>query len=424
MAQLSNDCFAGPNALMRLDEALALLRQRLVPLQRTIPRPLAECMDHFLAQDILSPIQVPGRANAAVDGYLVYFRDINPAGETCLKVVGKASAGHPYLGPFPARSALRVLTGAILPEGPDTIYMQEDCRLEGEYVFLPPGIRRGANLRLAGEDVAMGASILGRGQRLRPQDLALASAVGLESLPLLSPLRISIFSTGDELAIDRQRLGEGQIYDSNRTLLSLYLTRLGMEVRDMGILPDRYDIIAQNLKEAAQQSDLILTSGGVSTGDEDHVRNALAAIGKIHLWRLAIKPGRPVALGQIDHAEGSVPFAGLPGNPVAAFVNLVHVVRPMILLLMGIDPELHPLPRFTGIADFSWKKKPGRREWLRVTLTSLKEDGLARLSLFPREGAGILSSLVQSDGLAEIPEDLQKIEAGDKIHYLPYWGMW
>ncbi|MEE8280672.1 MAG: molybdopterin molybdotransferase MoeA, partial [Alphaproteobacteria bacterium] len=288
-----------------------------------------------------------------------------------------------------------------------------DCRLDGARVALAPGIERGANRRPRGEDIAAGDTVLRRGMRLRPQDLGQAAATGRRELPVARPLRAALFSTGDELHEPGAPLTPGKIYDSNRATIHGLLSGLGCAVTDLGILADRPESLRAALGAAARDHDLIVTSGGVSVGDEDHVKQAVEALGKLHLWRLAIKPGRPLALGQV----GAVPFVGLPGNPVAVMVTFLTLVRPMILRLMGADvPEPR---RFQVRADFAHKKKKDRREWLRVRLAG---DGPEtwRAVKFPREGAGILSSLVEADGLVELPEDLTRLEPGTMVDFLPF----
>jgi molybdopterin molybdotransferase len=291
--------------------------------------------------------------------------------------------------------------------------MQEDCALEGDILVVRPGIKRGANRRAAGEDIAAGAVVLKAGQRLRPQDLGQAAAVGRASLEVSRPLRVALFSTGDELVEPGTALPPGSIYDSNRFTIAGLLHALGCRVSDLGILADRPDAVRQALAQAAPLHDLIVTSGGVSVGDEDHVKAAVEALGSIHAWRLAIKPGRPIALGQVQR----VPFVGLPGNPVAVMVTFLNLVRPMVLALMGCR-DLTP-HHFKVRAAFDYKKKKDRREWVRARLVSDGSEGW-RAEKFPREGAGILSSLVESDGLVELPEGLTRLEAGTMVDFLPF----
>jgi molybdopterin molybdotransferase len=302
----------------------------------------------------------------------------------------------------------------VLPPGADTIFMQEDVRLdESGGVHFPPGLRRGANTRPRGEDIAAGGCALRRGQTLRPQDLALAAALGLQHLPVRRPIRLALFSTGDELIEPGLSAGPSQRYDSNRILLAALASRAGAYVTDLGILPDRRDIIAAALKEAARDNDLILTSGGVSAGEEDHVRAAVEVTGSLVFWRLAIKPGRPVAMGIV----AGVPFVGLPGNPAAAFITFVHVARPMIAALAGAPVEAPPSLR--ACAAFSYRKKAGRREYVRVRIEA-GPNGEPVAHKHGVEGAGILTSLTKTSGLAELEEAVTSVAPGDSVKYLPY----
>lgn len=413
MAQLTDDCFAFGGPLMPCDEALALIRERLVRITEDEQLPLAQCLDRILTEDVVAPADVPPHNNAAVDGYAVYFDDLHPERETRLPIAGRVAAGQAFPGVPPRGTAVRIFTGAPVPEGPDTIMMQEDCREEQDAVFLLPGIKRGANLRQAGEDITAGTRVLSAGRRLRAPDLGQAAAAGRSHLQVSRPLRVALFSTGDELYEPDQPLPPGGIHDSNRYTLIGLLRGIGCEVEDLGILPDRRDVITEALATAAARHDLIMTSGGVSTGDEDHVKQAVEAQGTVHAWRLAIKPGRPIALGQV----GRTPFIGLPGNPVAVVVTFVILVRPLAYLLMGA--EAHPPLSFPVTLGFDYKKKEGRREWVRVFLRR-DEAGRAIVTKFPREGAGILSSLVECDGLVQLPEEATRLEKGQTADFLPF----
>src|SRR6202020_125191 len=284
---------------------------------------------------------------------------------------------------------------------------------ESGRVHFPPGLRRGANTRPRGEDIEVGARALRKGQRLRPQDLALAAALGLRSLPVRRPIRLALFSTGDELVEPGLSAGPAQRYDSNRVLLAALAARSGAQVMDLGILPDKRDKIAIALRDAARDNDLILTSGGVSTGEEDHVRSAVELNGSLVFWRLAIKPGRPGAMGTV----AGVPFVGLPGNPAAAFITFVHVARPILAALAGASVEAAPSLR--AAAAFSYRKKAGRREYVRVRI----EPGSSGEPIAHKhgvEGAGILTSLTETTGLAELEEAVTSVAPGDTVKYLPY----
>lgn len=413
MAQLSDDCFAHGGALMPLDDALALLQARLVPVRGTEVVSLARAAGRILAEDIVATVDVPPHDNSAVDGYAVFYDDLDPETETRLPVTGRVAAGGVLGRPARRGEAVRIFTGAPMPDGPDTVMMQEDCREDGDHVVVMPGIRRGANRRAAGEDVHAGDTVLRRGRRLLPQDAGLAAAAGRATLTVYQPLRVAVFSTGDEVSEPGTDLKPGAIYDSNRYSLIAALTAMGCTVDDMGILPDDRETIRAALAAAAGSHDLILTSGGVSTGDEDHVKAAVEANGSLHFWRLAIKPGRPVAMGQV----GITPIVGLPGNPGAALVTFLLIARPIVLRLSGADSP--PPHRFRVRAAFDHRKKEGRREFVRARLTE-GGDGIPTVVKHGRSGAGILSSMVEADGLVDLPPDLTYLESGMTVDFLPF----
>ncbi|MEX0922032.1 MAG: gephyrin-like molybdotransferase Glp [Rhodovibrionaceae bacterium] len=415
MAQLTDDCFAHGGALLRLDDALRLLGERLSVVAETEELALPDCLGRVLAEDVTCAFDVPPSDNSAVDGYAVFFDDLDPEQEARLPVAGRVTAGHPLQAVAERGTAIRIFTGALMPEGPDTVMMQEDCDLadDGSSVVIRPGIKRGANRRKRGEDIAAGSVVLHAGQRLRPPDLGQAAASGRRSLVVRQALRVALFSTGDELREPGEPLEPGQIYDSNRYGIAGLLRGLGCQVTDLGILADKREAIQAALAAAAERHDLIVTSGGVSVGEEDHVKQAVEALGALHAWRLAIKPGRPIAFGQV----GRVPFVGLPGNPAAVMVTFLNIVRPLLLRLLGAS-ELEP-QRFAVRTAFAHRKKKDRREWIRA---SLRRNGGGEIEAvkFPREGAGILSSLVESDGLVELPEEMTHLEEGSMVTFLPF----
>jgi molybdopterin molybdotransferase len=301
--------------------------------------------------------------------------------------------------------------------------MQEDCRVDGDRVIVPPGLQRGANRRLAGEDVQAGAVALPAGRRLAAHDVALAAALGLTELEVKRRVRVALFSTGDEIAEPGSPLTGAALYDSNRYLLAGLIARFGGELTDLGILRDEPKALAAGLAAAASDHDLVLTSGGVSTGEADYVRSAVESIGRIVFWRVAIKPGRPVAMGVIpggktgDKTGDRAAFVGLPGNPVAVFVTFVRVVRPLLLRLAGALPE--PLVALPARAAFSYKKRKGRREYVRVALRAAA-DGVIEAVKYPQDGAGVLTSLTETDGLAELGEDVTNVEPGATVGFLSY----
>lgn len=408
MAQLSDDCFAIGGSLLSIDAARAMIIER-VPAVAGIERvPLRQSLGRTLAEDIAAPIDVPGYDNSAVDGYAVRFDDLDPARPTSLRCVDRIAAGHDPAGALAPGIAARIFTGAILPDGADVVIMQEDCERDGERVVIRPGIKRGANTRRAGEDVAHGSVALAAGRRLGPADLGLLAALGCVEVPVRRRLTVALLSTGDEVREPGEPLRRGQVHDANRYILAGLLERLGVDVSDRGIVRDDPARLNDALQRAAAESDLIITSGGVSTGEEDHVRTAIANHGSLYFWRLAIKPGRPVAMGQI----GATPLAGLPGNPVAALLTFSLVARPMIDALSASTPSI--ARRFRVTSDFAYKKKAGRREYVRASL-----DG-TRVRRFPKEGAGMLTSLTETDGLVELPEDMTRLEPGTTVDFIPY----
>jgi len=413
VAQLSDDCFAFGGELMSATAALALLKEKLAPVAEIERAALREASGRILAAPLVATRDVPPADNVAVDGYAVRFDDLDHDDATVLPIGGRAAAGHPLREPAPAGSAIRVFTGALLPDGTDTVLMQEDCKVANGAVTLPAGIKRGANCRSAGEDVKAGTLVLGAGRRLRAQEIGLAASLGLTALAVYRPLRVALFSTGDELREPGEALPLGAIYDANRYTLQAMLQGLGAQVSDLGIIADRPEAMRAALADAALHHDLVLTSGGMSTGEEDHVKAAVEAQGRLHFWRLAIKPGRPVAMGQI----GRVPFVGLPGNPVAVMVTFFLLARPLVLLLGGaIDAG----PRLYRVrAGFDYKKRPNRTEYVRARLVR-GEDGSWIAEKFARDGAGILTSMVESDGLVEIGEGITKIEPGMAVDFLPF----
>ncbi len=413
MAQLSDDCFAHGGALMPAAAALAELRARLAPVGERETVPLSEAAGRILAADLIADRDVPPHDNAAVDGYAVHFADLAADRDTELPVTGRAAAGHSLGRPARRGEAIRIFTGAVMPDGPDTVMMQEDCTSRGDVVVIRPGIGRGANRRQRGEDVRVGTIVLRDGQRLRPQDVGLAAALGRPAVPVYRRLRVAIFSTGDEVHEPGTALPLGAVYDANRYALVALVKALGAAPTDLGILADEAAAIDAALTDAATGHDLILTSGGMSVGEEDHIAGVVRARGSLYFWKLAIKPGRPVAMGQI----GGTPLIGLPGNPAAMMVTFLRLARPALLRLAGartVEPHL-----FRVTAGFDHRKKRNRREYVRARLERAADGALTAVK-FPREGAGILSSLVEADGLVELAEDVTDVTMGTPVDFLPF----
>ena len=412
--KLANDCFALPPGVIwtPVDEALSTLRKRLKPIAGTERIPVADASDRILAADHVAARSNPPGANAAVDGYAFAYAGL-PAGDIVHMplVKGRAAAGAPFSGNVPLGQAIRILTGALLPDGVDTVVMQEDVQIDGNRLSFPAGLKPGANARAAGEDMVAGQRALPAGHKMRAPDVALLSALGLSDTVVHTRLRVGVISTGDELAEPGTTLDAARTYDANRPMLLSLAKRWGYTPVDLGHVADDRDTLCRALDDAAKTTDVILTSGGASAGDEDHVSALLAEAGSLHHWRVAIKPGRPLALAQWN----STPVFGLPGNPVAALVTTLIFARPALSLLAGgnwLEPQAFLLP-----AAFSKTKKAGRREYLRARLT---ENG--HVEVFRSEGSGRISSLSWATGLVELPDDALDITPGTLVRFLPYSG--
>jgi molybdopterin molybdotransferase len=400
-------------ALLDFDEARRQLLELAQPLALADSGlehlPTSDALDRVLARDQVSTLDVPPMDNSQMDGYAVRVADLI-AGKA-MAVSQRIAAGD-VAAPLAAGSTARIFTGAMVPPGADAVIMQEQAVLEGETVRFDTLPMAGDWIRRAGEDIRRDSVVLTAGARLTPQALGLAASVGLAKLPVRPRLRVACFFTGNELAMPGEALAPGAIYNSNRFVLVALLRRLGCEVTDLGIVPDSLDATRSALREAARGCDLIVTSGGMSVGEEDHVRPALEAEGSLRTWQIAIKPGKPLAWGAVRRAGGgSAHFIGLPGNPVSSFVTFLLFVRPFILRLQGAADSLpKPIPIR---ADFDWPKPDRRREFLRARFN---ESG--GLDLFANQGSGVLTSTVWADGLIDNPP-LQAIRRGDLVNFLP-----
>jgi molybdopterin molybdotransferase len=401
-----------PDIPISLADALTIIAGSYEPATDSERVDLDAAYGRILATDVTAPIAVPAADNSAVDGYTFRHCDLSSR-DTTLKVVGIAAAGHPYNQDVAAGHAVRIFTGAVIPSGADTIAPQENVSVAGMSVTIPAGMRLGANRRLAGEDIKAGARIRSAGERLGPAEIGVLASVGIGEIPVRLPLRIAVFSTGDELRDGAGSLAAGQIHDSNRPALLAMLKSLGVAATDMGILPDRRDVIAARLGEAAQGHDAVICSAGMSVGDEDHVKAAVRSLGVLDFWSVAIKPGRPIAVGRI----GAAPFFGLPGNPVAMIVTFQMIVRPALLRLAGAR-VIHPR-RFPVTADFQMTRRPGKREFLRCSLHEGEGHGLLARR-FERGGSGVLSSVADSEGLLEVPDDITEIVPGMTLPFIPF----
>lgn len=416
-AKLVDDCFVLDKDRIAHHEALAILRSRVRPAVESEEVPLAEAAGRFLAEALVSPRPIPAHDNAAVDGYAFAHSAYNKEEGARLIVAGEASAGHPFQAIPPPDNAVRIFTGAVMPSGLDTVVMQEDARIEqkGEdyWVLIPPSMKQGANRRLAGEDSATGAVLVDAGTRLRPQEVATAAATGLNRLRCYAPLKVAIASTGDEILRPGEAFVPGKVYDANAAMLEGLIRAAGAEAVDLGILPDNAELVRAALFDASRRYDAVVISGGASQGAEDHVVRSIDALGKRHLWQIAIKPGRPMSFGQI----GDCVVLGLPGNPVAVFVCFLIYVRPVLTTLAGglwPEPVCFPLP-----ASFAQKKKVGRREFWRARLTR-GTGGRLSVAKFARDGSGLISSMREADGLIEVCEDVSEVREGDMVDFIPF----
>ena len=410
--RLRDDCLAMPQGVdwVPVDEALARLRAALVPVTGEEALPVAAAAGRILAAPCTARRANPPAANAAVDGYGFAHAATGSGVQRLPLVPGRAAAGQPFAGKVPPGHALRILTGAILPEGVDTVVLDEDTATDGARVAFDGPVKPRANTRRAGEDVAAGAAVLPAGHRLRPPDLALLSALGVGTVAVRRRLRVAVLSTGDELVADPgAEAAAHQIYDANRPMLASLAAGWGYEVVDLGLAPDDEAAIAARLDRGAAGADVILTTGGASAGDEDHVSRLLRTRGRLTSWRIALKPGRPLALA----LWGGVPVFGLPGNPVAALVCALVFARPALSVLAGGGWE--EAQWFTVPAAFAKRKKPGRREYLRARL-----DAEGRAEVFASEGSGRIGGLVWATGLVELPDGAAEIAPGTPVRYLPY----
>lgn len=415
-AKLIDDCFVLDKDRIAHHEALAILRSRVHPVVESEEVQLAEAAGRFLAEALVSPRPIPAHDNAAVDGYAFAHSAYNKEKGAKLIVAGEASAGHPFQAKPPPDSAVRIFTGAVMPSGLDSVVMQEDTRIEQigneRWVHIPPGLKQGANRRLAGEDSKPGDVLVEVGTTLRPQEVATAAATGLDRLRCYAPLKVAVVSTGDEILRPGEAFTRGKVYDANAAMLKGLIQAAGAEAVDLGILADNAGLVRAALSDASVRYNVVVVSGGASQGAEDHVVRNIDALGKRHLWQIAIKPGRPMSFGQI----GDCVVLGLPGNPVAVFVCFLIYVRPVLTRLAGgiwPEPVSFPLP-----ASFAQKKKVGRREFWRARLT--RTGGRLAVAKFARDGSGLISSMREADGLIEVAENVSEVREGDIVDFMPF----
>jgi molybdopterin molybdotransferase len=396
---------------LAIEEALGLMLSRVRPVSGAETVPLLDGLGRVLAASIVSGIDVPGYASSAMDGYAVRFADIAQSGGK-LRITQRIGAGSvgAFLG---AGCAARIFTGAPIPKGADTVVVQEVCETNGDIVLVPPGSRVGANVRAAGEDLGAGSTIIEAGVRLRPEHLGLAASVGINRLQVYRRLKVAVLTTGDELTPPGKPLKPGRIYNSNGVTLSALLQSFGCDVVNLGIVRDTLPASMDALFQGARSADLVISSGGVSVGDEDHVKSAVQKLGELDLWKVAMRPGKPLAFGRI----GDTPFFGAPGNPVSLFVAFCLFVRPILLRMQGVAGDLGART-FKMRAGFDWLKPDKRREFHRARVR-MGSDGASELEVYPSRSSAALSSVAWADGLVEIPEG-RVIRRGDEVAFLPF----
>ena len=401
------DCCSSPS-LISVDDAITQILEPVSAFKQSELVDIENALGRVLAEDVCSSINVPGYDNSAMDGYAIRSADCAKPGSQLL-VAQRIPAGQ--VGqPLEAGTAARIFTGAPIPANADTVVMQEHCEQKEDQVIINKPVKTGQHIRRAGEDISQGGTVLKIGHQLRPQELGLLASVGLAKVPVTKKLKVATFFTGDEIVEPGNELADGQIYNSNKYTIKGLLQTTGCEIIDLGIVPDTLEATLEVLKQAASEADVVVTSGGVSVGEEDYVRIALEQLGELKMWRIAMKPGKPVAYGKVDNAI----FMGLPGNPVSTFVTFLLFVKPLILKLQGAD-KYFPT-RMPVIADFDWPSLK-RQEYLRVRLIESDKGLLA--TLYPHQGSGVLSSVCWADGLVEVLVG-KSIAKGDGISYLSF----
>jgi molybdopterin molybdotransferase len=404
---------------LRVAEARQAVLDQVRPVAGVERVPVRDALGRVLAEDVVAPFDVPAHDNSAMDGYCLRAADLAPDGETRLTVVGTALAGAAFSGLIGVGQAVRIMTGAPIPVGGDTVVIQEEVRREGDVVIVPAGQRAGQNLRRAGEDLAAGKPALRAGKRVGPADLGLIASLGFAEVSVSRRPRVAFFSTGDELASIGRPLAAGEVYDSNRYTLFGVLTRLGMDIIDMGVVRDDRDSLEAALREASAMADVVITTGGVSVGEADYVKELVNRVGQVDFWKIAIKPGRPMAFGRIGDAW----FFGLPGNPVAVLVSFYQIALDPLLKLMGVAP-IPERPTVMARATAPIRKVGKRREFPRGVL--FRDDGPAgewRVRLTGSQGSGILHSVAQANCFVVLPETAGDVAADDWVETQPFEGL-
>ncbi|GMU50469.1 MAG: molybdopterin molybdenumtransferase [Candidatus Desulfobacillus denitrificans] len=399
-----------------VERARQLVLALVEPIEGSERLSVRNALGRVLAEDILATANVPGHDNSAMDGYAVRFSDLSIEVDSALTPVGTAFAGRPFAGRLEAGQCVRIMTGGVIPDGADTVVIQEMVRDSGGRIVIPPKQRRGQHVRRAGEDLRIGMPAIRAGKIIRPADLGLIASLGVAEVNVRRRLRVAFFSTGDELRSVGTPLQEGEVYDSNRYTLYGMLDRLGCEAIDLGVVRDRPAEVEAAFRRAAAEADAILTSGGVSVGEADFVRGMMAKLGEVAFWQIAMRPGRPMAFGRI----GSAWLFGLPGNPVAVMVTFHAFVRDALLKMMGVSP-VAPLPQFRVPCATPLKKRPGRSEFRRGIL--FREDGIWKVRATGSQGSGVLRSMSEANCIIVVEHERGHVEAGELVSVQPFEGL-
>ena len=404
---MTHDCCApSKGELMPVEEARERILSLVSPVAGTERVSLQAALDRVLARDLVSPLDVPAFDNSAMDGYALHHADLEAG--TPLEVVGRALAGAPWEGRLAAGQAVRIMTGAVMPEGADTVVMQEQVTASDDRIRIEGEHRPGENVRRAGEDIRRGETVLAAGRRLNVADIGMLASIGIDEVPVRRRVRVAFFSTGDELVPPGRPLAPGRIHDSNRHVLRAALQRMGLEPLDLGIVPDTREATEQTLTEAVEMADAIVTSGGVSVGEADYVKETVERMGELHLWRIRMKPGKPLAVGRID---GTL-FFGLPGNPVSTLVTFLQFVRPALEALGGTQPR--PLPRLRVPLAEDIRRSPGRQEYMRGRLEPAAGGGLS-VRRTGAQGSHVMTSFRDADCFIVLPPEAGRIPAGTEV---------
>ncbi len=411
------DCYEGDPDLLPPGEAMRRIRAHVRAVEATETVPVIDSLGRVAARAVVSPINVPGHTNSAMDGYACAGDSLPDAAPRWYEVLGTAYAGKPFAGRIGPSQAVRIMTGAVMPDGTDTVVMQEHVEVESDRVRIPPGAKAGQHVRQAGEDLAAGAVVVPRGRRVMPAEMGLLASLGVTELDAYRRLRVAYFSTGDEIRPPGAPFAPGLVYDSNRFTMHGMLGRLGVDIIDLGIVPDRRDAVLDAFREASARADVVLSSGGASTGEADYIKEVLSELGQVGFWRIAIRPGRPLAFGFV----GDSVFFGLPGNPVAVMVTFYQFVAPAIRAVAG-EADSRPLPALEARCATRLRKKPGRVEYYRAVLER-DEFGALVVRSTGKTGSGLLHTMSDANCFIVLPEDGATVEAGTVVEVQPFFGL-